>query len=71
VDISCMIKRMILQSQRHFQSLWEALNAVRLLISYMEGQDVPRASLLPSSERLERDLGSEIITSWTQGTLDS
>ncbi|ODM20439.1 hypothetical protein SI65_03492 [Aspergillus cristatus] len=49
----------------------EALNAVRLLISYMEGQDVSRASLLRSLERLERDLESEIITSRTQGTLDS
>lgn len=49
----------------------DALNAVRLLISYMEGQDVSRASLLRSLERLERDLDSEIIASRAQGTLDS
>lgn len=49
----------------------EALNAVQLLISYMEGQDVSRASLLRSLERLERDLESEIVASRTQGTLDS
>jgi hypothetical protein len=41
----------------------EALNAVRLLISYTEGQDVSRTSLLRSLERFERDLESEIIDS--------
>jgi len=49
----------------------DALNAVRLLISYMEGQDVSRTSLLRPLERLERDLESEIVASQVQGTLDS
>ena len=51
--------------------LSDALNAVQLLISYMEGQHVSRAPLLRSLERLERDLDSEMIASRTQGTLDS
>ena len=38
----------------------DALNAVRLLISYMEGQDVSRVSLLRCLERLKRDLESEL-----------
>lgn len=49
----------------------DALNAVRLLISYMEGQGVSRTSLLRPLERLERDLESEIVASQVQGTLDS
>lgn len=49
----------------------DALNAVRLLIAYMEGQDVSRTSLLRPLERLERDLESEIVASQVQGTLDS
>jgi hypothetical protein len=49
----------------------EALAAVRLLISYMDGQDASKAPFLRSLERLERDLEAEIITAWAQGTLNS
>lgn len=49
----------------------DALDAVRLLISYMEGQDASKAPILRSLERLERDLEGEIITARAQGTLDS
>lgn len=49
----------------------EALNAVKLLISYMEGQDTSRTSFLRSLERFERDLDSEILASRAQVTLDS
>lgn len=49
----------------------EALNAVRSLISYMEGQDASKASLLRPLERLERSLESEIVASRSQHTLDS
>lgn len=40
----------------------EALSAVRLLISYLEGQDVLKACLLRPFERLERDLESKVDT---------
>jgi hypothetical protein len=48
-----------------------ALNAVQLLISYIEGQDTSKTPLLGSLERFERELESEIIASRVQGTLDS
>ncbi|CBF89925.1 uncharacterized protein ANIA_10045 [Aspergillus nidulans FGSC A4] len=49
----------------------DALDAVRLLISYMEGQDTSKTPILRSLERLERDIEGEIITAKAQGTLDS
>lgn len=47
----------------------DALNAVQLLISYMEGQDASRTSLLWPFECLEQDLESEIAALQVQGTL--
>jgi hypothetical protein len=49
----------------------DALDAVRLLISYIEGQDTSNTPILRSLERLERDIEGEIITARAQGTLDS
>lgn len=47
----------------------DALNAVQLLISYIEGQDATKTPFLRSLERFERDLESEMIVSRAQGTL--
>jgi hypothetical protein len=49
----------------------DALNAVQLLISYIERQDTSKTPLLRSLERFECELESEIIASRIQGTLDS
>lgn len=48
-----------------------ALNTVRLLISYIEEQDATKTPFLRSLERFERDLESEMIVSRAQGTLDN
>jgi hypothetical protein len=44
----------------------DALDAVRLLISYMEGQDTAKTPILRSLERLERNIEGEIITARAQ-----